>query len=556
MLSDIEVAQAANLKPIVEVAGSIGLTEDDIDLYGKYKAKVHLDVIDRLSDRPDGRLILVTAMTATPAGEGKTVTSIGLAQALGKLGKRHVLCLREPSLGPTFGIKGGAAGGGYAQVLPMDEINLHFTGDFHAVTTAHNLLSSILDNHVLKGNELEIDIGRVVWPRTIDLADRTLRNIVIGLGGRTNGIPRETGFIITAASEIMAILALATDLQDLRRQLANIIVAYNTDGQPVRAEELKIVGSMMVLLKEALKPNLVQTIENTPAIIHCGPFANIAHGCNSVIATRMGLKLGDYCITEAGFASDLGAEKFFNIKCRYAGLKPSAAVIVATVRALKLHGGVPIGNLSAENIDAVVAGCANLQVHIENVWKFNTPAVVAINRFPNDTKEELKTVQAFCEDLKVPAVVSEVCSRGGEGGIALAEAVMEQIEHCPANFEPLYPLDAPVKEKIDTIAREIYRADGVEYTAKAERNIRKIEDLGLDKLPICMAKTQLSLSDDKKKLGFPTGWRLQVQEVLPRGGAGFLVVPTGDMLLMPGLPKVPAAEKIDLLEDGRIVGLF
>ncbi|MFH1739665.1 MAG: formate--tetrahydrofolate ligase [bacterium] len=556
MLSDIEIAQAARLRPIIEVAKSIGLAEDDIDLYGKHKAKIHLDVLDRLGDRPEGRLILVTAMTATPAGEGKTVTSIGLAQAFGKLGKRHVLCLREPSLGPTFGIKGGAAGGGYSQVLPMDEINLHFTGDLHAITTAHNLLASIIDNHILKGNELEIDIGRVEWPRTIDLADRTLRNIVIGLGGRTNGIPRETGFVITAASEIMAILALATDLKDLRKRLGNITVAYSTEGKPIRAEELKVVGSMMVLLKEALKPNLVQTIENTPAIVHCGPFANIAHGCNSVIATRMGLKLGDYCITEAGFASDLGAEKFLNIKCRYAGLKPDAIVIVATIRALKLHGGVPIADLNTENVDAVSKGFDNLRVHIENIKKFKVPAVVAINRFPRDTDAEVRQLQSLCESMEAPAVISDVCARGGDGGVDLAKEVIGQIEQHPSRFEPLYPLDAPVKEKIDIIAREIYRADGVDYSAKAERNIRDIVSLGLDKQPICMAKTQLSLSDDKKKMGAPTGWRLQVQEVQVRSGSGFLVVVTGDMLLMPGLPKVPAAEKIDLLEDNRIVGLF
>ncbi len=556
MLSDIEIAQAAKLKPIVEVAESIGLSEDDIDLYGKHKAKIHLDVLDRFRDKPDGKLILVTAMTATPAGEGKTVTSIGLAQALGKLGKRHVLCLREPSLGPTFGIKGGAAGGGYSQVLPMDEINLHFTGDFHAITTAHNLLASILDNHILKENSLEIDIGRVLWPRAIDLADRTLRNIVIGLGGRTNGVPRETGFVITAASEIMAILALATDMEDLRRRLGNILVAYNTDGKPVRAKDLNVVGSMMVLLKEALKPNLVQTIENTPAIIHCGPFANIAHGCNSVTATRIGLKLGDYCVTEAGFASDLGAEKFMNIKCRAAGLKPDAVVVVATIRALKLHGGVSMGALSQENVDAMLRGCSNLKAHVENIAKFKVPCVVAINRFPTDTDAEIEAIKGFCKELRVPGLVSDVCARGGDGGTELARAVIEQADSGESQFEPLYPLDIPLDEKIGLLAQKIYGADGVDYSARAVRNIRSITTLGLDKQPICMAKTQLSLSDDKTKLGAPKGWRLQVQEVQVRGGSEFLVVITGDMLLMPGLPKVPAAEKIDLVEDGRIVGLF
>ncbi len=556
MLSDIEIAQATRLKPIAEVAKSIGLAEDDIDLYGKYKAKIHPDVLDRLADCPNGRLILVTAMTATSAGEGKTVTSIGLAQAFGKMGKRHCLCLREPSLGPTFGIKGGAAGGGYSQVLPMDEINLHFTGDFHAVTTAHNLLASIIDNHILKGNELEIDIGRVEWPRTIDLADRTLRDIVIGLGGRTNGVPRQTGFVITAASEIMAILALSRDLEDLRRRLGNITVAYTGEGKRIRAEELKVIGSMLVLLKEALKPNLVQTVENTPAIVHCGPFANIAHGCNSVIATQMGLKLGDYCITEAGFASDLGAEKFFDIKCRAAGLKPDAVVIVASVRALKLHGGISMAELNTENVDAMLKGCSNLRVHVENIRKFKVPSVVAINRFPRDTDNEIKALKAFCEDLGATAVVSEVCARGGEGGIEMAQTVIEQIEQHPSHFEPIYPLDVPVKQKIETIAREIYRAEGVDYAAKAEKSIQGITVQGLDNLPVCMAKTQLSLTDDKTRLGAPTGWRLQVQDVQIRSGSEFLVVLTGDMMLMPGLPKVPAAEKIDLLPDGKIVGLF
>ena len=556
MLSDIEIAQSVKLRPIVEVAANLGLSEEDIDLYGKTKAKIHLDVLERLSDRPDGKLILVTGMTPTPAGEGKTVTSIGLAEACGVLGKKHVLCLREPSLGPTFGIKGGAAGGGYAQVLPMDEINLHFTGDIHAVTTAHNLLAAIIDNHIVKDNELDIDPGRITWPRVIDLADRQLRNVVVGLGGRINGFPRETGFIITVASEVMAILALASDLEDLRKRLSNILIAHTSQLQPVFARELGVVGSLMVLLKDAIKPNLVQTVEGTPALVHCGPFANIAHGCSSLIATQLGLKLGDYCITEAGFGSDLGAEKFFNIKCRIGNLKPSAAVVVASLRALKMHGGVPLHETAKPNLDAARQGFANLRVHLENIRKFGVPVVVAVNRFPADTEEEISAVLDFCRELEIPAAISEVCARGGQGGIALAETVMRTIVETPNHFKYLYDCRSSIQDKILRVAREIYRADDVKYSSVAERSLKRIEADGLADLPVCMAKTQSSLSDDKSKLGAPTGWSLHVEDLEVRAGAGFIVAVTGDIMLMPGLPKVPAALKIDLLPDGRIVGLF
>ncbi len=556
MKSDIEIAQSVELRPITDVAADLGLSEDEIDLYGRTKAKIHLNVLDRLADKPSGKLILVTGMTPTPAGEGKTVTSIGLAQAFGVLGKKHVVCLREPSLGPVFGMKGGAAGGGYAQVLPMDEINLHFTGDFHAITSAHNLLSSIVDNHIFQGNELNIDRGRIKWSRVIDLADRQLRTVVVGLGGRINGFPRETSFLITAASEIMAILALAKDIEDLRERLSNILVAYSKEMKPVYARELGVVGSLMVVMKEAIKPNLVQTIEGTPVLIHCGPFGNIAHGCNSLIATKMGLKLGDYCITEAGFGTDLGAEKFFNIKCRVGDLEPSAAVIVASIRALKLHGGVPLKDISNPNVEAMLNGCSNLKAHIQNVKKVGVPPVIAINRFPSDTDEEVQALYKYCSDLGISAAVSEVCARGGEGGVELAKTVIKTIEEKPSHFKPLYDENLSLKTKMTTIAREIYGADDVKYSVRAERQIKRIERDGLDKLPICMAKTQYSLSDDKTALGAPSGWSLHVEELDPRAGAGFIVAITGDIMLMPGLPKNPNALKIDLELDGKIVGLF
>ncbi len=556
MKSDIEIARGIQLRPIIDVATELGLSEEEIDNYGRYKAKIHLNVLQRLADRPNGKLILVTGMTPTPAGEGKTVNSIGLSQALGRMGKKSIVCIREPSLGPVFGIKGGAAGGGYAQVLPMDEINLHFTGDIHAVTSAHNLLSALIENHIFQGNELNIDRGRVMWPRVIDIADRQLRNVVVGLGGHANGFPQETGFVITVASEIMAILALSENLADLRERLSKILVAYNRDRQPVFVRDLGAVGSLMVLLKEAIKPNLVQTLEGTPAIIHCGPFANIAHGCSSVISTIMGLNLGEYCVTEAGFGTDLGAEKFFNIKCRSAGLSPAVAVIVASVRALKMHGGVPLNAISESNVDAMLKGCNNLRVHIQNIRKFGVPAIIAINRFPQDTKEELYTLQDYCTDLDVPAAISEVCARGGEGGIELAETVMKTIEERTARFAPLYDCQLPIRDKIARIAKEIYRAGDVVFSAKAEHSLKRIENAGLNELPVCMAKTQSSLTEDKSKLGAPTGWTLHIEDLLPRAGAGFIVAITGDIMLMPGLPKVPNAMKIDLLGSGEIEGLF
>ncbi|MBN2328182.1 MAG: formate--tetrahydrofolate ligase [Candidatus Omnitrophica bacterium] len=556
MKSDIEIARSIQLRPIVDVAADVGLTEDEIDYYGRNKAKIHLNVLDRLSERPEGKLILVTGMTPTPAGEGKTVTSIGLSQALCKLGKKSIVCIREPSLGPVFGIKGGAAGGGFAQVLPMDEINLHFTGDIHAVTSAHNLLSAIIDNHINHGNELNIDRSRVMWPRVMDIADRQLRTVVVGLGGRANGFPQETGFIITVASEIMAILALSENLKDLRTRLSNILVAYNKERKPVFARDLGVVGSLMVLLKEAVKPNLVQTLEGTPALIHCGPFANIAHGCSSVISTKMGLKLADYCVTEAGFGTDLGAEKFFDIKCRTAGLSPAAAVIVASIRALKMHGGVPLAQVTEPNSDAMLKGCVNLRVHVQNIRKFGVPAVVAINRFPHDTEEEIAALVDYCADQNVPAAVSEVCAKGGEGGASLAEAVLKTIGERPAQFAALYNCQLPIRDKITRIAKEIYRAGDVVFAARAEHSLKRIENAGLSELPICMAKTQSSLTEDKSKLGAPTGWTLHIEDLLPRAGAGFIVAITGDIMLMPGLPKAPSAMKIDLLESGEIEGLF
>jgi len=556
MKTDIEIAQEAKMKPIMEVAKNLGILEEEVELYGNYKAKISLKVFERLKDKKDGKLILVTAINPTPAGEGKTTTTVGLGQALAKLGKKVAIALREPSLGPCMGVKGGAAGGGYSQVVPMEDINLHFTGDIHAVTTAHNLLSAIIDNHIHQGNELGIDPRQIVWKRVMDMNDRALRNIVVGLGGKANGFPREDGFMISVASEIMAVLCLASDLMDLKKRLGDMIVAYTYDNRPVRARDLKAEGAMTVLLKDAIKPNLVQTLENVPAFIHGGPFANIAHGCNSVIATRMGLKLADYLVTEAGFGADLGAEKFMDIKCRYAGLKPSVVVIVATVRALKMHGGVPKNNLSVENIEALRVGIANLEKQIENVKKFGVPVVIAINPFLTDTKDELELVKERCKELGVDAVISDVWARGGEGGIELAEKVLELIEKGENNFRYLYEVNLSIKEKIYTIVKEIYGGKGVSYTPKALKDIEQIESIGLDKLPICVAKTQYSLSDDPKLLGRPKDFEVTVREVRVSAGAGFIVVLMGDIMVMPGLPKVPAAYNIDIDEAGRITGLF
>lgn len=556
MLTDIEIAQSVRLRPIMDVAAEAGLHEDELDCYGQTKAKIHLQVLSRLADQPDGKLILVTGMTPTPAGEGKTVTSAGLAQSFSKLGKKCILCLREPSLGPVFGIKGGAAGGGYAQVVPMEEINLHFTGDIHAVSAAHNLLSAIIDNHIFQGNELNVDPGRVVWPRVMDIADRQLRNVVVGLGGKTNGFPQETGFIITVASEIMAILALSNDLEDLRQRLSHILVAYSRDKKPVFAKDFGIVGSLMVLLKEAIKPNLVQTLDGTPALIHCGPFANIAHGCNSIIATRLGLKLGEYCVTEAGFGTDLGAEKFFDIKCRVGNLKPAAAVIVSSLRALKMHGGVPLEDIKKPDVEAVKKGCCNLQAHVNNIRKFGVPPVVSINHFDHDTQEEIDALLQFCQSIDVPAAVSKVHALGAEGGIDLALTIMETIAKNPSQYQPLYDNNLPLKGKIFRIAWEMYQADDIVFSTKAERSLKQIEKDGFGNLPICMAKTQSSLSEDRTKLGAPKGWSLHIEDLAPRIGAGFIIAITGEIMLMPGLPKTPSALKIDLLEDGKILGLF
>lgn len=556
MKSDIEIAQDATMQYIVEVAKSIGLTEDDLELYGKYKAKVSPDVAKRLANKPDGNLILMTAINPTTAGEGKTTTTVGLGQALAKLGKKTAIALREPSLGPSMGMKGGAAGGGYSQVVPMEDINLHFTGDLHAITTAHNMLAAILDNHLHQGNALNIDTRRIVFRRAMDMNERALRHIIVGLGGRNNGVPREDGFDITVASEVMAILCLAADIVDLKARLAKMVVAYNFDRQPVTVADLKVAGAMAALLKDAIKPNLVQTLENVPAFIHGGPFANIAHGCNSVQATKLALKVADYVVTEAGFGADLGAEKFFDIKCRFAGLKPKAVVIVATARALKLHGGADVKNLSAENLEALDKGFANLERHIESMRKFGVPAVVAINKFPTDTAAELDLIEEHCRKVGVRVALSEVWAKGGEGGIALAEAVLKTMEEEPANFTPLYSVDLPIKEKINIIAREIYGADGVDFTKDADASIRQYNKLGFDKMPICMAKTQYSLSDDASLLGRPTGFRITVREVRVSAGAGFLVAITGDVMTMPGLPKEPAAEKIDVDETGKISGLF
>jgi len=554
--TDVQIAQEAKMKPISRVAEQLGIDEEFLIHYGKYKAKVSLDLFDKLKDKEDGKLILVTAINPTPAGEGKTTTNIGLSMGLNKIGKKAITALREPSLGPSFGIKGGAAGGGYAQVVPMEDINLHFTGDFHAITSAHNLIAALLDNHIHQGNELGIDPRRVVWKRVLDMNDRALRNIVVGLGGRTNGVPREDGFDITVASEIMAIFCLADDLEDFKARVGEIIVAYKYDGSPVYVKDLKAQGAVALLMKDAMAPNLVQTLENTPAFIHGGPFANIAHGCNSIIATKLALKLADYTITEAGFGADLGAEKFFNIKARFGNLQPDAAVIVATVRALKHHGGCPKDELGVENLAYLEKGFANLEKHIENVNKFGVPVIVAINKFPTDTDKELNYVIDRCKEMVIEAVLSEVWAKGGDGAVELAERLVELVETKEANFKPLYDVNESIKEKIEKIAIEIYGADGVDYTKSCEKQIANLEKLGLDKMPICMAKTQYSLSDDPTLLARPEGFRITVRDIRVSNGAGFLVALTGDIMTMPGLPKVPAANKLDILPSGEIIGLF
>lgn len=554
--SDIEIAQKAKMRPVAEIAEELGILEDELELYGKYKAKVSLDLYKRLADKPDGKLILVTAITPTPAGEGKTTTSVGLTDGLAKLGKKVMVCLREPSLGPSFGVKGGAAGGGYAQVVPMEDINLHFTGDLHAITTAHNLLAALVDNHLHQGNELGIDPRQVVFRRVLDLNERALRNVIIGLGGKANGVPRESGFDITVASEVMAILCLANSLTDLKERFSRIVVAYTYDGKPVTAGDLQAQGAMTTVMKDAIKPNLVQTLENTPAFVHGGPFANIAHGCNSIMATKTALKLADYVVTEAGFGADLGAEKFFNVKCRYGNLKPDATVIVATVRALKMHGGVPKSDLATENVDALRKGFANLEKHIENVGKFGVPAVVAINVFPTDTQAELDTLFELCQNAGAEVAISDVWAKGGEGGVELAKKVLETLETKPSNFKVLYDTEASVKDKIATIAREVYGADGVNYTDSASKDIARYEEMGYGNLPVVMAKTQYSLSDDPAKLARPTGFDITVREVRLSAGAGFLVAITGAIMTMPGLPKKPAANNIDIDENGVITGLF
>ncbi len=555
MLTDIEIAQQCAMKPITEVASALGIRPEELEPYGHYKAKLSDDLAKRLESQPDGKLILVTAINPTPAGEGKTTTTVGLGQAMQKIGKKAIIALREPSLGPVFGIKGGAAGGGYAQVVPMEDINLHFTGDMHAITAANNLLCAILDNHMQQGNELNIDQRRILFKRCMDMNDRALRFVNVGLGGKANGIPREDGFQITVASEVMAILCLASDMQDLKERLGNILVAYTYDNKPVYAKDLKVNGSMAVLLKDAIKPNLVQTLENTPALMHGGPFANIAHGCNSVRATKLALKLADYTITEAGFGSDLGAEKFLDIKCRYAGLKPSAIVVVATLRALKYNGGVPKAETTQPNVEAVKAGLCNLAAHVENMKKFGVPVVVAINHFLTDSDEEIAVLENYCRENDVEFALSDVFAKGGEGGVALAEKVVKACEK-PANFAPLYDVELPIKEKIDIIAKNIYGADSVVYSSEALKSIANIEKLGQDKLPICMAKTQYSLSDDPSKLGRPTGFKLNIRDVKLSAGAGFIVALSGTIMTMPGLGKDPAAYRIDIDEDGHIHGLF
>lgn len=556
MKTDIQIAQEAELFHIKEVAKKLDISEDDLEFYGKYKAKLSDELMNRVKEKEDGKLILVTAINPTPAGEGKTTITVGLGEAFGVLGKKAVIALREPSLGPCFGIKGGAAGGGYAQVVPMEDLNLHFTGDFHAITSANNLLAAMLDNHLQQGNALRIDPKQIVWKRCLDMNDRALRNVVIGMGGKMDGVVRQDRFQITVASEIMAILCLANDMADLKDRLSKIIVAYNVDGEPVTAKDLKAVGSMAALLKDAIKPNLIQTLEHTPALVHGGPFANIAHGCNSVRATKMALKLADYVVTEAGFGADLGAEKFLDIKCRMAGLKPDAVVLVATVRALKYNGGVPKAELGAENLDALKNGICNLEKHIENLQKFNVPVVVTLNRFVTDSEAELQFIENFCKERGCEFALSDVWEKGGEGGVALAQAVLQTIETKPSHYAPLYDDSLSIEEKIETIAKEIYGARSVSYSKAAKKSLAKIAEMGMESFPVCMAKTQYSLSDDAKKLGRPTDFDITVNEIYVSAGAGFVVAITGSIMTMPGLPKVPAAEGIDVNDDGVITGLF
>lgn len=556
MKTDIEIAQEAVMLPIKEVAAGIGLKEDDLELYGKYKAKLTDEYMKSIESNEDGKLILVTAINPTPAGEGKTTVTVGLGEALGRLNKKAIIALREPSLGPCFGIKGGAAGGGYAQVVPMEDLNLHFTGDFHAITSANNLLAALLDNHIQQGNKLNIDTRQIVWKRCEDMNDRVLRNIVVGLGSKMDGYVREDHFVITVASEIMAILCLANDMKDLKERLSKIIVAYNVDGEPVTAGQLNAVGAMAALLKDAIKPNMIQTLEHTPALVHGGPFANIAHGCNSVRATKTALKMADYVVTEAGFGADLGAEKFLDIKCRMAGLKPSAVVLVATIRALKYNGGVPKTELSAENLEALKKGIVNLEKHIENLQLFGVPVVVTLNSFITDTDEEIQFVEKFCKDRNCEFALAKVWEKGGEGGIELANKVLETIENKESNYAPLYPDDMSLEDKINTIATKIYGADGVTYSPAAKKALAKITELGFSNVPVCMAKTQYSLSDDQTKLGRPTGFKINVREVYVSAGAGFVVAVTGAIMTMPGLPKMPAAYNIDVDDNGKITGLF
>ena len=556
MKTDVQIAQEAIMEPIGKIAQHLEIPEDELELYGKYKAKISLNYWNTtLQQKENGKLILVTAINPTPAGEGKTTTSIGLGDALHKLGKKAAIALREPSLGPCFGMKGGAAGGGYAQVVPMEDINLHFTGDFHAITSAHNLLAAVIDNHIQQGNALDLDVRRITWKRVVDLNDRALRNIICGLGGKAHGVPRETGFDITVASEMMAILCLTSDLEDMKKRLGNIIIGYTRSGRPVRAEELNVTGALTLLFKDAIKPNLVQTLEGTPALIHGGPFANIAHGCNSVMATKYALKMADYTVTEAGFGADLGAEKFLDIKCRFTGFKPDAVVIVATIRALKMHGGLTKTELATENIEALKKGMTNLAKHIENIQKFGLPIVVAINAFPTDTENELQELKALCESMGASVSISEAWAKGGEGAIDLAQKVIEATEK-PSNFQYMYDVNDSIKDKINAIATKIYGADGVNYTPAVEKTIAEFEAEGLDKMPICMAKTQYSLSDDQFKLGAPTGFKITVRELRISAGAGFIVALTGNILTMPGLPKKPAAENMDIDINGKITGLF
>ena len=556
MLTDVQIAQSAEMKPIKEIAEQLGLGEEDLELYGKYKAKISLETISKVKDNKDGKLVLVTAINPTPAGEGKTTTMIGLSQALNKLGKKSVVAMREPSLGPCFGVKGGAAGGGYAQVVPMEDINLHFTGDIHAITTANNLIAAMLDNSIQQGNPLDIDTRQIVWKRVVDLNDRALRHIVVGLGGKPNGVPREDGFDISVASEVMAILCLATSLEDLKKRAGRMIVAYNHAGEPVTVDDIQATGAVTLLLKDAIKPNLVQTLDHTPVFVHGGPFANIAHGCNSVMATQLAMKLGDYAITEAGFGADLGAEKFLDIKCRQAGLKPDAVVIVATVRALKMHGGVAKKDLGEENLEALRKGIENLEKHIENIAKYNLPSVVAINAFPTDTEAELQLLDEICKSKGVDVAISQVWAKGADGGIKLAEKLLDVLETKKADFHPIYDTELPIAEKIRTIAKEIYGADDVIFTKKVTNKIKKYEEQGLGNLPICVAKTQYSLSDDPTLLGRPSGFKVTINDLIPNTGAGFLVAISGDIMRMPGLPKVPAAVGMDIDEKGMIVGLF